>query len=91
MQPHTPTSYKLQPQVGEGTSCYVLKLQHHGSDKRPKVELFYIQELDIKTHSRIHVVCLISNIKLWKNEGFIYRVCQHPLFSPCHFQGSHEL
>ena len=50
--------------ISEGTSCYVLKLQHHESDKRPKVELFYIPELHIKSHSRIHVVCLISNIKL---------------------------
>ena len=51
------------------------------------MEWFYIQELDIKTCSRIHVVHLISNIKLWKNEGFIHGECQDPLFSPCHFKG----
>lgn len=45
------------------TSYYILKPQHPENYKRPKIELFYIQEFDKKTHEYTQYV-LFSIVKL---------------------------
>ena len=54
------------------TSYDILKFLHHRNCKRPKVELFYIQDLEIKTHSRIHVVYFIFKHKIIKRKKSSY-------------------